>query len=93
MLAEGLSTRRMDESLQGWRTGRNLAWEVEGVVAAEVWYLESGPLRNSVLLLMKVAKVLAHLNVQKSATLVTEDSKLDLLVFAPKPRAIPPPCP
>lgn len=36
MLAEGLSTWRMDESLQGWRTGRNLAWVVKGSVAAEV---------------------------------------------------------
>ena len=36
MLAEGLSTWRMDESLQGWKMGRNLAWEVKGIVAAEV---------------------------------------------------------
>ena len=93
MLVEGLPTWTMDESLREWRTGRNLAWEVKGIVAAEVLYLGSGPLRSSVRLLMKVAKGQAHLNVHKSAPLTIEDLMLNLLLFAPKPRAIPPPCP
>ena len=93
MLAEGLLTWTMDESLREWRTGRNLAWEVKGIVAAEVLYLGSGPLRSSVRLLMKGAKDQAHLVPRSQPLLMIEDTMLDLLVFAPKPRAIPPPCP
>ena len=36
MLAEGWLTWTTDESLREWQTGRNLAWEVMGIVAAEV---------------------------------------------------------